>query len=176
MPGPTLATERARVSADDAQFVRPRLASFSQPGEVESLNRCSMVWGKLSDTDIHSECQMQALDGMAQAFMNFFQLRGRKLERMQQFEFRLQLPSVSEFRVRSWFGEANGFPIVDQLASIAVHGTPVHVDGFGDTDITAALAYNHHSSVVSHTNAIINKVHEDERFGRAFVSPLRLVN
>ena len=176
MAGPTLATERARVPADDAQFVRPRLASFSQPGEVKSLNRCSMVWGKLLDTDIDSECQMQALDRMAQAFMNLFQLRGRKLERMQEFEFWLQLPSVPEFQVRSWFGVAKGFPKLDQLASIAVHRTPVHVDGFGDTGITAVLAYNHHSSVVSSTNAIINKVREHVRFGRAFVFPLRLVN
>ena len=32
MAGPTLATERARISADDVQLVRPRLGSFSQPG------------------------------------------------------------------------------------------------------------------------------------------------
>ena len=91
---------------------------------------------------------------------------------MQEFEFRLQLPSVSEFQLRSWFGVAKGFPKADQLASIAVHGAPVHVDGFGDTDITAALAYNNHSSVIPYTNAIISKVHEDVRFGHAFVSPL----
>ena len=42
---------------------------------------------------------MQALDGMAQAFMSLFQLRGREFERMQEFKFRLQLPSVSEFQL-----------------------------------------------------------------------------
>ena len=45
---------------------------------------------------------MQALDGMAHAFMNCFQLRGRKFERMQEFDFGLQLPSVLEFQARSW--------------------------------------------------------------------------
>ena len=116
-----------------------------------------MVWGELSDTDIDSESRMQALDDMAQAFVNFFQLRGRKFERMQEFKFRSQLPSVSEFQLRSWFGVAKGFPKIDQLASIAVHGAPVHADGFGDTDIKAALAHNNHSSVVPYTNAIINR-------------------
>ena len=70
---------------------------------------------------------------MAQALINFFHLHGRMFERMQEFELRLQLPSVSEFQPRSWFGVTKGFPKVDQLAGIAVHGAPVHVDGFGDT-------------------------------------------
>ena len=60
-----------------------------------------MVWGELPDTGSDIESQMQVLDGMALAFMNFFQLRGRKFERMQEFEFWLQLPGVSEFQVRS---------------------------------------------------------------------------
>ena len=50
----------------------------------------------------------------------------------------------------------------------------MHVNGFGDTDITAALAYENHSSVTPYTRDIVNKIHEDVRFGRAFVFPLRL--
>ena len=79
-------------------------------------------------------------------------------------------------QARSWVGVAKGLPNVDNLASIAVHGAPVHAYGFGDIDIPAALAYNNHSSVVPYTNAIINKVHEGAQFGRALVFPLRLVN
>ena len=52
----------------------------------------------------------------------------------------------------------------------------MHVNGFGDTDITAALAYENHSSVTPYTRDIVNKIHEDVRFGRAFVFPFRLVN
>ena len=70
----------------------------------------------------------------------------------------------------------NGSPNVNELASIAIHVAPVHVNGFSDTDISASLAYNNHSIVVSYTNVIIHKVHENIRFGRAFFSPLRLVN
>ena len=40
LAGSTLATERARVSADDVQLVRPRLASFSQPGAELGASGC----------------------------------------------------------------------------------------------------------------------------------------
>ena len=72
---------------------------------------------------------------------------------MQDFESQLQLSTrnVSGFQVRSWFGVAKGFLEVDQLASIAVHGAPMHANGFGETDITAALTHNNHSSVVPYT-------------------------
>ena len=132
------------------------------------------MWGKLSKTKINSESELQMLDRMALAFMVFFQARGRKFERMQEVECQVQLPGVSESPVRSWFGVANGSPKVDQLASIAVHVAPVHVNGSSDTDITAAPTYNNHSSVVPCTDDPIEKVHEDVRFGRFFVSPLRL--
>lgn len=80
--------------------------------------------------------------------MVLFQVRGRKFERMQDFECQLKLLSVSEPQVRSWLEVATRFPEVDQLPSIAVHGSPVHINGLGDTDITPALTCNHHSSVV----------------------------
>lgn len=69
-----------------------------------------------------------------------------------------------------------GFPEVHQLASIAFHGAPVHVNDFGGADITAALTYNNHSRVIPYTADIIINFHKDVRFGRAFVFPLRLVN
>lgn len=55
--------------------------------------------------------------------------------------------------------------------SIAVHGAPVHVNGF-----TAGLTYSNHNSVVLYSADIINDVHGDVRVGRAFVFLLRLVN
>lgn len=39
-------------------------------------------------------------------------------------------------------GVAKVFFKVKKLTSIAVHVVPVHVNGFGDTDITAALTYS----------------------------------
>ena len=105
-----------------------------------------------------------------------FQVRGGKFERVQDVESQLQLRSVSESQVRSWFGVAKGFHEVGQLTSFAVNGTPSDVNSFGDTDITAALTYSNHSSVLPYSADIINRVQEDVRFGRAFVFPLRVVN
>ena len=70
-------------------------------------------------------------------------------------------------------GISHSWP-VDQI--LAVNGAPEDVNSFGDTDITAALTYNNHSSVLPHSADIISRVQEDVRFGRAFVFPLRLVN
>lgn len=120
-------TERARVSVDNAQLVRP--GSVSQPGGVESLHECLSVWRELSDTEIDSKSRLQALDRMAQAFMNFFQVHGGNFECLQDFESHLHLPRVHVSQVRSWFGVVKGFPNVDQLASVAAHGAPVHVNG-----------------------------------------------
>ena len=108
--------------------------------------------------------------------MFFLQSHGRKFERLRNFESQLHLPRIFESQVRNWFGGVKGFPKVDQLASIAAHGAPVHVNGFGATDTAAALAYETHRSVSPYTGDIINKIHEDLRFGRAFVFPFRLVN
>ena len=53
---------------------------------------------------------MQAIDSMTQAFMTIFQLIDNKFERMKEFNFSYRLLSVSELRVRSWFGVAKWFP------------------------------------------------------------------
>ena len=106
----------------------------------------------------------------------FFLSNGRKFERLREFELQLHLPRVSESQVRSWFGGVKGFPKVNQLASIAAHGAPVHVYGLGDTNITAALEYGNHSNVTPYTRDLVNKIHEDVRFGRALVIPLRVAN
>ena len=51
---------------------------------------------ELSDSEIERESKREMLDRMAVTFMVFFQARGRKRERMQEFEFWLRLSSVSE--------------------------------------------------------------------------------
>ena len=61
------------------------------------------------------------------------------------------------------------FPRVEQLAAIAEHGAPVHVEG--STDIGAALAYSNHRSVAPHSDTILAKIFDDVRFGRAFMFP-----
>ena len=68
-----------------------------------------------------------------------------------------------------WFGRKKGFPRVEQLAAIAEHGAPVHVEG--STDIGAALAYSNHRSVAPHSDAIFAKIFDDVRFGRPIIFP-----
>ena len=68
-----------------------------------------------------------------------------------------------------WFGRKKGFPRVEQLAAIAEHGAPVHVEG--STDIGAALAYSVHRSVAPHSDIILAKIFDDVRFGRSIIFP-----
>ena len=57
---------------------------------------------------------------------------------MQAIETALDVPRVKAARIRFWFERKKGFPRVEQLAAIAEHGAPVHVEG--SKDIGAALA------------------------------------
>ena len=60
---------------------------------------------------------------------------------------------------------------MEQLAAIAEHGAPVHVEG--GSDIGAALAYSNHRSVAPHSVSTLAKIFDDVRFGRAFIFPRR---
>ena len=51
---------------------------------------------------------------------------------MQAIETALDVPRVKAARIRFWFGRKKGFPRVEQLAAIAEHGAPVHVEGSTD--------------------------------------------
>ena len=66
-------------------------------------------------------------------------------------------------------GRKKGFPKVEQLAAIAEHGAPVHVEG--SMDIGAALAYSNHRSVSPHSDIILAKIFDDVRFGRSNIFP-----
>ena len=72
-------------------------------------------------------------------------------------------------RIRFWFGRKKGFPRVEQLAAIAEHGAPVHVEW--STDIGAALAYSNHRSVAPHSDIILAKIFDDVLFGRSIIFP-----
>ena len=99
---------------------------------------------------------------MAQSHIQYFRASGSRAECMQVIETVLDFPRVKAARIRFWFGRKKGFPRVAQLADIAEHGAPVHVDG--STDIGAALAYSNHRSVAPHSDIILAKLFDDVRF------------
>ena len=75
---------------------------------------------------------------------------------MQAIETALNVRRVKAARIRFWFGRKKGFPRVEQLAAIAEHGAPVHVEG--STDIGAALAYSNNRSVAPHSDIMLAKI------------------
>ena len=85
---------------------------------------------------------------------------------MQAIETALDVARVKAARIHFWFGRKKGFPRVEQLAAIAEHGAPVHVEG--RADIGAALAYSNHRSVAPHSD-ILAKIFDDVRFGRSLI-------
>ena len=87
---------------------------------------------------------------------------------MQAIETALDVPRVKAARIRFWFERKKGFHRVEQLAAIAEHGGPVHVEG--STDIGAALAYSNRS-VAPHSDIILAKIFDDIRFGRSIIFP-----
>ena len=70
--------------------------------------------------------------------MQYFRASGSRTGCMQANETALDFPRVKAARIRFWFGREKGFPRAEQLAAIAEHGAPVHVEG--STDIGVALA------------------------------------
>ena len=88
---------------------------------------------------------------------------------MQAIETTLDVPCAKAARIRFWFGRMKGFPRVEQLADIAEHGAPVHVEW--STDIVAALAYSNHRSVAPHSDIIFAKIFDDVRLGRSIIFP-----
>ena len=106
---------------------------------------------------------------VAQSYIQYFRASGSRAEYMQAIETALDVPRVKAAKIRFWFGRKRGFPRVAQLAAIAEHGAPVHVDG--STDIGAALAYSNHRSVAPHSVIILAKLFDDVRFGRSIIFP-----
>ena len=106
---------------------------------------------------------------VAQRYIKYFRASGSRFGCMQAIETALDVPRVKAARIRFWFGRKKGFPGVEQLAAIAEHGAPVHVEG--STDIGAALAYSNHRSVARHSDTVLAKIFDDVRFGRAVIFP-----
>ena len=104
---------------------------------------------------------------VAQSHIQYFRASGSRAECMQAMETALDVPRVKAAMIRFWFGRKRRLPRVAQLAAIAEHGTPVHVEG--STDIGAALAYSNHRSVAPHSDIILAKIFDDVRFGRSII-------
>ena len=116
-----------------------------------------------------SASRLEIMGRVAQSYIQYFRASGSRAECMQAIEIALDVPRVKAARIRFWFGRKKGFPRVEQLAAIAEHGAPVHVEG--STDIGAALAYSNHRSVAPHSDIILAKIFDDVRFGRSIVFP-----
>ena len=100
-----------------------------------------------------SASRLEVMGRVAQSYMQYFRANGSRPECMQAIEAAIYVPRVKEARIRFWFGRKRGFPRVAQLAAIAEHGAPVHIDG--RTDIGAAIAYSNHHSVAPHSDVIL---------------------
>ena len=116
-----------------------------------------------------SASRLEIMGRVAQSYIQYFRASGSRAECMQAIETAVDVPRVKAARIRFWFGRKIGFPRVAQLAAIAEHGAPVHVDG--STDIGAALAYSNHRSVAPHSDIILAKLFDDIRFGRSIIFP-----
>ena len=114
-----------------------------------------------------SASRLEIMGQVAQSYIQYFPASGSRADCMQAIETALDVPCVKVARIRFWFGRKKGFPRVAQLADIAEHGAPVHVDG--STDIGAALAYSNHRSVAPHSDIILAKLFDDVRFGRSII-------
>ena len=88
---------------------------------------------------------------------------------MRALKNRLPVPRVNAGRVAAWFGDTKRFPQVDLLVKVITNGVPVMVDGGGD--LSAALQYGNHRSIVPYEGNILCKIADDVRLGRAFVFP-----
>ena len=88
---------------------------------------------------------------------------------MRALENRLPVPRVNAGRVAAWFGYTKRFPQIDLLLKINTNGVPVVVDVGGD--LSAALQYGNHRSIVPYEGTILCKIADDVRLGRAFVFP-----
>ena len=66
---------------------------------------------------------------VAQSYIQYFRASSSRIGCMQAIETALDVPRVKKARIRFWFGRNKGFSRVEQLAAIAEHGAPVHVEG-----------------------------------------------
>ena len=134
------------------------------------FNRCVSLLRDMPRVVSHScASRLECMGRLAQSYIQYFRAGGSRTECMQAIETTLDVPCVKAARIRFWFGRMKGFPRVEQLADIAEHGAPVHVDG--STDIGAALAYSNHRSVAPHSDIILAKLFDDVRFGRSIIFP-----
>ena len=71
-------------------------------------------------------------------------------------------PLISPVYIQRYFGDLNGFGVVDELVMIVTGGVPVNAVA-SETDLERALQYGNHRSVTEHLQAIWEKIREDVR-------------
>ena len=137
---------RTGAAARGAQTVRQGSASVESPSVTSIFfNRCVSLLRDMPRVVSHSSAsRLEFMGRVAQSYIQYFRGSGSRPECMQAIETALDVPRVKAARIRFWFRRKRGFPRVE-LAAIAEHGAPVHVEG--STDIGAALAYSNHRSV-----------------------------
>ena len=134
------------------------------------FNRCVSLLRDMPRVVSHSRAsRLDIMDRVAQSYIQYFRASGSRIGCMQVIETALDVPRVKAAWIRFWFGRKKGFPRVEQLAAIAAHGAPVHVEG--STDIGAALAYSTHRSAAPQSHIIHVKIFDEVRFGRSIIFP-----
>lgn len=91
---------------------------------------------------------------------------------MRAIENGMVVPQIRADSTRFWIGRLKGLPRAASVTDIVERSAAVPIEGFGDTD--AALQYGDHGSSKRPSREILEKVFDDVRFGRAFVSPRRV--
>ena len=122
---------RTGAAARDAQTLRPESASVESPGVTSILfDRCASLLHDIPRVVSHSSTsRLEIMGRVAQSYIQYFRASGSRAGCMQAIETALNVRRVKAARIRFWFGRKKGFPRVEQLAAIAEHGAPVHVEG-----------------------------------------------
>lgn len=86
------------------------------------------------------------------------------------------LPQASANRIAFWFGRVKKFPHAKQLTALARDGVPITLaKSLPETQVRAnlrkAMSYQNHRSILPHRHAVVDKIYEDVRQGRAYVFP-----
>ena len=167
--GPKPIVGRTGAAARGAPTVRQGSASVESPGVTNIFfNRCVSLLRDMPRVVSHScASRLEFMGRVKQSSIQYFRAGGSRPECMQAIETALDVPCVKEARIRFWLGRRKGSPRVAQLAAIAEHGAPVHVEG--STDIGAALEYSNHRSVAPHSDTVLAKIFRDVRFGRSLI-------
>ena len=121
--------------------------------------------------DTHRVAATRALQRVVNELLLFLQAHEYQFDCMMKPERVFSGQRLNPSRIQDWFWGEKHFPEIAQLVRFAERGVSVCVASGGD--LALALRYSNHSSVDGFVDEITDKIRDDVKFGRAFVSPAR---